>query len=219
MIKIKFFMALPLILMLHSCASLPLIISTTQTINMMNTVKDITNLPNKRLAIAGAFNDAISDMAVGSIIRSAISDDEKNDITYTIYKKTIVLGGTVRTIRQKNLIIETIKKKDMFDYVEDAIKVGEARSLLEYFKNETEKDKIIRKVSSKIKDNMALEYYNGNIYILGELTKYELDVVINKCVENTKITGIRYYVTDANSPDNIISDSNYRNFEFKQSKI
>ena len=54
MIKIKFFMALPLILMLHSCASLPLIISTTQTINMMNTVKDITNLPNKRLAIAGA---------------------------------------------------------------------------------------------------------------------------------------------------------------------
>jgi len=64
---------------------------------------------------------------------------------------------------------------------------------------------------------MVLAYYNENIYVLGELTKAELDVVLNICVKSTSINGIKYFVSDGNLPGSIIDHNNYRRFEFQKS--
>jgi hypothetical protein len=215
----KAFLILPLALLLSSCVSIPIIITTAQSISTINTLKDIAKLPEKRQSISGAIRDKFSDIKVGHLIKTVTDGENTHDVEYVIYKKTIILGGTVQALSYKDEILEVIKHDGRFNHIENAIKVGEVQSLIDYVKNKVIKKKIRNKIPAKINDNIVLEYYNENIYILGELTKAELDVVLNICVKNTSIKGIKYFVSDGNSPGSIIDHNNYRRFEFQKSVL
>ena len=174
-------------------------------------------MPEKRQSISGAIMDKFSDIKVGSLIKTVTGVDNSYDVEYIIYKKTIILGGTVRTAIIRDKISEIIKNDGRFNHIENAITVGEVQSLIDYVKNKVIKKKIRNKIPAKINDNMVLAYYNENIYVLGELTKAELDVVLNICVKSTSINGIKYFVSDGNLPGSIIDHNNYRRFEFQKS--
>lgn len=217
--KAKAFLVLSLALLLSSCVSVPIIITTAQSISTINTLKDIAKLPEKRQSISGAIRDKLNDIKVGHLIKTVTGDENAYDVEYIIYKKTIILGGTVRTAGLRAEISEIIKRDGRFNHIENAIKVGEVQSLIDYVKNKVIKKKIRNEIPAKINDNIVLEYYNENIYILGELTKAELDVVLNICVKNTSIKGIKYFVSDSNSPGSITDHNNYRRFEFHKSVL
>jgi osmotically-inducible protein OsmY len=215
--NVKTFLVLSFALLLSSCVSVPLIITTAQSFSTINTLKDIAKLPEKRQSISGAIRDKFSDIKVGSLIKTVTGVDNSYDVEYIIYKKTIILGGTVRTAIIRDKISEIIKHDGRFNHIENAITVGEVQSLIDYVKNKVIKKKIRNKIPAKINDNMVLAYYNENIYVLGELTKAELDVVLNICVKSTSINGIKYFVSDGNLPGSIIDHNNYRRFEFQKS--
>jgi osmotically-inducible protein OsmY len=215
--NVKTFLVLSFALLLSSCVSVPLIITTAQSFSTINTLKDIAKLPEKRQSISGAIRDKFSDIKVGSLIKTVTGVDNSYDVEYIIYKKTIILGGTVRTAIIRDKISEIIKNDGRFNHIENAITVGEVQSLIDYVKNKVIKKKIRNKIPAKINDNMVLAYYNENIYVLGELTKAELDVVLNICVKSTSINGIKYFVSDGNLPGSIIDHNNYRRFEFQKS--
>jgi len=114
--NVKTFLVLSFALLLSSCVSVPLIITTAQSFSTINTLKDIAKLPEKRQSISGAIMDKFSDIKVGSLIKTVTGVDNSYDVEYIIYKKTIILGGTVRTAIIRDKISEIIKNDGRFNH-------------------------------------------------------------------------------------------------------
>jgi len=214
---LRLFAITSVFILVSGCGGLSSVVGIAKNVSTVSTIHTIATISDDRRSFGQIFDDGVIGLKVSNSIQDTLNGMGVFDVNSRIYNNKLLLTGDVSSEKIKSDIEKNLWEIRHVNSIENELVVGRDYSAFNLAFDSTItldiKTSLLNSDDS-IFNQVDIHTHYGVVYVLGRLTKYELDKVIDASISSHSINGLRYFVINEDNPSQTLTADSYRKFYF-----